>query len=38
VLYSVGADGVDDGGRTFDSEPQGDDIVLKISGELRTKQ
>jgi hypothetical protein len=38
LLYSVGANGVDDGGQTFDSKPPGDDIVLKISGDRRTKQ
>jgi hypothetical protein len=32
LLYSVGANGVDDGGRTFDSKSQGDDIVLRLSG------
>jgi len=37
LLYSVGANGVDDGGRTFDSQPQGDDIVLRIGGAVRTK-
>jgi len=31
LLYSVGANGVDEGGRTFDSQPPGDDIVLKIT-------
>jgi len=38
LLYSVGQNGVDDGGRTFDSKPPGDDIVLKISGDRRKKQ
>jgi len=38
LLYSVGQNGVDDGGRTVDSKPPGDDIVLKISGDLRAKQ
>jgi hypothetical protein len=38
LLYSVGRNGVDDGGRTFDSKPTGDDIVLKIAGDRRTKQ
>jgi hypothetical protein len=37
LLYSVGANGVDDGGRTFDSQPQGDDVVLSIGGAVRTK-
>src|SRR5262249_38745118 len=31
LLYSVGSNGVDDGGRSFDSTPQGDDIVLRLS-------
>jgi hypothetical protein len=31
LLYSVGANGVDEGGRSFDSQPPGDDLVLKIS-------
>jgi hypothetical protein len=30
LLYSVGANGVDNGGSTFDSQPPGDDIVLQI--------
>ncbi|HEV8071900.1 MAG TPA: hypothetical protein VGP76_29570 [Planctomycetaceae bacterium] len=38
VLYSVGANGVDDGGRTFDSKPAGDDIVLRLGGPSRSKQ
>jgi hypothetical protein len=33
LLYSVGSNGVDDGGRTFDSQPPGDDIVLRIAPE-----
>jgi len=33
LLYSVGSNGVDDGGRTFDSQPPGDDIVLRIAHE-----
>lgn len=37
LLYSVGANGVDDGGRTFDSQPPGDDIVLRLSGGPRPK-
>jgi hypothetical protein len=37
LLYSVGANGVDDGGRTFDSEPQGDDIVLRLADKLHLK-
>lgn len=31
LLYSVGANAMDDGGSTFDSQPAGDDIVLKIA-------
>ena len=31
LLYSVGTNGVDEGGRSFDSQPPGDDLVLKIS-------
>jgi hypothetical protein len=31
LLYSVGANTMDDGGSTFESQPSGDDIVLKIS-------
>jgi hypothetical protein len=38
LLYSVGENGVDDGGRTFDSQPRGDDIVLRVSGEQPKKQ
>lgn len=30
VLYSVGANGIDDQGHTFDSQPPGDDIVLQV--------
>lgn len=30
VLYSVGADQKDDKGRTFDSTPRGDDVVIKV--------
>jgi len=37
LLYSVGANGVDDGGRTFDSQPPGDDIVLRLSGGPRPR-
>lgn len=32
-LYSVGQNGIDDGGATFDSEPAGDDIRAYDSGE-----
>lgn len=28
LLYSVGANGKDDGGQTYDSEPRGDDLVV----------
>jgi hypothetical protein len=38
LLYSVGANGVDDGGRAYDSQPPGDDIGLRIAGGVRTKQ
>ena len=31
-LYSVGANGTDDNGITFDDQPPGDDILLKIDG------
>jgi hypothetical protein len=30
LLYSVGQNGIDDGGRTFEDEPRGDDIVIRI--------
>jgi len=30
LLYSVGQNTKDDGGRTYDSEPDGDDILLRI--------
>jgi hypothetical protein len=32
LLYSVGHNGVDDGSRTVDSQPPGDDLVVKVSG------
>ena len=38
LLYSVGANGVDDGGRTFDSQPRGDDLVIRLADKLRLKQ
>jgi hypothetical protein len=38
VLYSVGQNGVDDGGRTVDSQPPGDDLAVKISGGPRSKK
>ena len=31
LLYSFGANGMDDHGQSFDSEPKGDDIVLRIT-------
>ena len=37
LLYSVGANGVDDGGRSFDSQPRGDDIVLRLADKLHSK-
>jgi hypothetical protein len=30
LLYSKGTNGVDEGGRSFDSQPPGDDIVLQL--------
>jgi hypothetical protein len=30
TLYSVGANGVDDGGQSFDDEPRGDDLRVRI--------
>jgi hypothetical protein len=30
LVYSVGSNGVDDGGKTFDSNPRGDDITIQI--------
>ncbi len=30
LLYSVGPNGVDDGGREADSNPEGDDIVARV--------
>ncbi len=38
LLYSVGANGVDDGGRTFHSQPSGDDIVLRLADKPRLKK
>jgi len=38
LLYSVGANGVDGGGRTFDSQPPGDDVVLRITPNGAKKQ
>lgn len=37
LLYSVGANGVDDGGSTFESQPPGDDIVLQIPHKIAKK-
>jgi len=31
LLYSGGANGPDDGGLTFGSKPEGDDIVLRVA-------
>ncbi|MFO1093257.1 MAG: hypothetical protein U0992_08070 [Planctomycetaceae bacterium] len=33
LLYSVGANLQDDGGRSFDDNPKGDDLVLRVGGE-----
>jgi hypothetical protein len=30
LLYSVGLNGVDDGGKSFDSDPRGDDITIQM--------
>jgi hypothetical protein len=30
LLYSVGQNGIDDGGRTFEDVPRGDDIVIRM--------
>lgn len=30
ILYSVGPNGADDGGRTLDGQPPGDDIVVRV--------
>ncbi len=38
LLYSVGANGVDDGGRTFDSRPRGDDLVIRLADKQGVKQ
>ena len=32
LLYSAGDNGVDDGGRTSDAKPPGDDIVVQVDG------
>ncbi len=32
LIYSVGRNGTDDEGRSFDSQPPGDDLTLQISG------
>jgi hypothetical protein len=34
-LYSVGENMLDDGGRTFDSEPRGDDILIEVPRRAR---
>jgi hypothetical protein len=39
LLYSVGPNGVDDGGRGYDDEPPGDDLVVNIPlPELKAKK
>jgi hypothetical protein len=38
LLYSVGPNGLDDRGLTFDSHPPGDDIVLRIAHAGGTKK
>jgi len=30
LLYSIGPDGNDDGGRGYDDEPPGDDIAVRM--------
>jgi len=30
LLYSIGPNGKDDGGRSFDDEPRGDDIAVRM--------
>jgi hypothetical protein len=30
LLYSVGINGIDDGGRGYDSQPPGDDLVVRV--------
>ncbi|MFL5342277.1 MAG: hypothetical protein ACJ8F7_19190, partial [Gemmataceae bacterium] len=30
ILYSVGSDGIDDGGQSHDDEPPGDDLVIRM--------
>jgi hypothetical protein len=37
LLYSVGANGVDDEGRTVDDQPQGDDIAVRMPPPPRKK-
>jgi hypothetical protein len=37
VLYSVGPNGVDDGGHDSDSKPKGDDIVVRVPSESNAK-
>ncbi len=38
VLYSVGANGRDDGGRSADEDPPGDDISVRMPALLATAQ
>jgi hypothetical protein len=38
LLYSVGTNGVDEGGRTFDSKPPGDDLLIRLSAEPRSQK
>jgi hypothetical protein len=37
LLYAVGPNGKDDGGRAFDSKPPAADVILKISGDRWAK-
>jgi hypothetical protein len=37
LLYSVGTNGMDDDGRTSDSQPRGDDLVLRLADRLHLK-
>jgi hypothetical protein len=36
LLYSVGINGQDDGGRTYDDTPPGDDLVIRVPLKLRS--
>ena len=38
LLYSVGSNGKDDGGQTFDSRPRGDDIVIDTRPKLENEK